>query len=434
MPLLDNPLSLIGGFAFNFIVNIIISTIYVDRRKKFALRVSICFILYFIIFFIWPNEEFLMNNMIIGFFTYYFFLPFLLGIIILIVCYKLSFLEGLFFALCAWFGENFVSGLSGDIVLLCGLQVRSVEHMIIRIALMAFYCFIYYLVVVYKSKYKKTIKVNNIATVVVAILGVTILTVLAQLKSAYPELKQKTVNIIVYSYSSMFSLFTLAYMNGLFQNEILKENVGTLETALKKQAEIYELNQENIDYINIKLHDLSKEISLINKSKLEEKDKDIIDSVSKRIKIYSNIPRTGNEAIDTIIASKSLLLEKEQIRFTCIVDGKLLDFMPSIDIFSLIGNAMDNAIEAELKENKDQRLISMRLYKEDNSVFFEMQNYCSHINELDENLKTSKKDKKYHGYGIKGMRYITQKYHGTFDIEKTEELFCVFISIPLNQK
>lgn len=32
------------------------------------------------------------------------------------------------------------------------------------------------------------------------------------------------------------------------------------------------------------------------------------------------------------------------------------------------------------------------------------------------------------------MRYITQKYHGTFDIEKTEELFCVFISIPLNQK
>ena len=112
MPLLENPLSLIGGFAFNFIVNIIISTIYADRRKKFALRVSICFILYFIIFFIWPNEEFLMKNMIIGFFTYYFFLPFLLGIIILIVCYKLSFLEGLFFALCAWFGENFVSSLS----------------------------------------------------------------------------------------------------------------------------------------------------------------------------------------------------------------------------------------------------------------------------------------------------------------------------------
>ena len=299
---------------------------------------------------------------------------------------------------------------------------------------MVFYCFIYYLVVVYKSKYKKTIKVNNIATIVVAILGVTILTVLAQLKSAYPELKQTTVNIIVYSYSSMFSLFTLAYMNGLFQNEILKEDVGTLETALKKQAEIYELNQENIDYINIKLHDLSKEISLINKEKLEEKDKEIIDSVSKRIKIYSNIPRTGNEAIDTIIASKSLLLEKEQIRFTCIADGKLLDFMPSIDIFSLIGNAMDNAIEAELKENKDQRLISMRLYKEDNYVFFEMQNYCSHINELDANLKTSKKDKKYHGYGIKGMKYITKKYHGTFDIEKTEELFCVFISMPLNQK
>lgn len=108
--------------------------------------------------------------------------------------------------------------------------------------------------------------------------------------------------------------------------------------------------------------------------------------------------------------------------------------MPSIDIFSLIGNAMDNAIEAELKENKNQRLISMRLYKEDNFVLFEMQNYCSHIKELDENLKTSKKDKKYHGYGIKGMKYITKKYHGTFNIEKTEELFCVFISLPLNQK
>ena len=104
MPLLKNPLSLIGGFAFNFIVNLIISTIYVDRRKKFALRVSICSILYFIIFFIWPNEEFLMNNMKIGFFTYYFFLPFLLGIVVLMFCYKLSFIWR--YCIIMWFASK----------------------------------------------------------------------------------------------------------------------------------------------------------------------------------------------------------------------------------------------------------------------------------------------------------------------------------------
>lgn len=427
-------LQLLGGFAFNFISNIIVSTMYVERRPKFALKCSICLAIYFIIFFIWPGESYLMNNMKIGFYTYYFFLPFFLSIIFLIFCYKLNFTESLFFALCAWFGENAVSGLSGDITLLCGFEVRGVTHLIIRIALMVFYWFIYYLMVVYKSKDKKIVKVNNIATIVVAILGVASLTLLAQLKSAYPELKQKLVNIIVYSYSALFSLFTLAYMNGLFQNEILKEDVDTLENALKKQAEIYELNQENIDYINIKLHDLSKKISLINKDNLEIKDKEIIDSVSKRIKIYSNVPKTGNEAIDTVIASKSLLIEKENIRFSCIANGSLLSFMPSIDIFSLIGNALDNAIEAELKEDVNHRLISMRICSNEDNILFEMQNYCSTMDKIDKNFKTSKKDKTYHGYGIKGMKYIVKKYGGTLDIEKTDELFCVSVLLPLKQK
>ena len=51
---------------------------------------------------------------------------------------------------------------------------------------------------------------------------------------------------------------------------------------------------------------------------------------------------------------KSLYCNKHGIIFTCVADGTLLDFMDVMDICSIFGNALDNAIECEMKIRKGE--------------------------------------------------------------------------------
>lgn len=59
--------------------------------------------------------------------------------------------------------------------------------------------------------------------------------------------------------------------------------------------------------------------------------------------------KTGNKVLDTVLTTKSLYCNKHGIIFTCVADGTLLDFMDVMDICSIFGNALDNAIECEMK-------------------------------------------------------------------------------------
>ncbi len=67
--------------------------------------------------------------------------------------------------------------------------------------------------------------------------------------------------------------------------------------------------------------------------------------LEQSIRIYDSIVKTGNEILDTLLSEKSLICEARDITIHCVIDGKKLFFMDSIDIYALFGNAIDNAIE-----------------------------------------------------------------------------------------
>ena len=65
--------------------------------------------------------------------------------------------------------------------------------------------------------------------------------------------------------------------------------------------------------------------------------------------------RTGNEILDTILTEKSLICENSGIHINCVADGSLLAFMNPVDLYTLFGNALDNAIEAGEKAGKQRK-------------------------------------------------------------------------------
>ena len=187
----------------------------------------------------------------------------------------------------------------------------------------------------------------------------------------------------------------------------------------------YELSKENIALINQKCHDLKYFIR--NYGYKQTLNPQVIEEISQSIEIFDSNIKTGNNALDIIFTEKSLLCYKNNIRFTCIADGKLLSFMDDVDAYSLFGNLVDNAIEA-LKDEAQKRVISLIIKGQGDFVSISIQNFFSKQLRFENGLPiTTKKDKNYHGYGMQSIKMICEKYNGTLSINTNDNIFSVNI-------
>ena len=136
------------------------------------------------------------------------------------------------------------------------------------------------------------------------------------------------------------------------------------------------------------------------------------------------------------MTSKSLYCDNHGITLTSVVDGKLLDFMETMDICSIFGNALDNAIESVIKlEDKEKRLIHVTVSQQKSFLMIRVENYFEGGLEYAKGqLESTKKEKAFHGYGIKSIRYTVNKYDGAVDIDTKDNWFNLKILIPLKNK
>lgn len=197
----------------------------------------------------------------------------------------------------------------------------------------------------------------------------------------------------------------------------------------------YEISRENIDIINQKCHDLKYQIAALRDFYNEEQRKEYLEEIENSIVIYDSTCKTGNEILDTILTEKKLLCEKNQIEFTCIADGACLSFIDPIDLYTIITNALNNAIEYVTGlQDPEQRVIALHVYEWANVAFIQIENFCPSTLEYREGLpKTTKADQSIHGFGLKSIRYNVEKYNGYMNIDTKGDMFILRISFPAIQ-
>lgn len=124
----------------------------------------------------------------------------------------------------------------------------------------------------------------------------------------------------------------------------------------------------------------------------------------------------------------------KDIVITCIADGKLLEFISSTDLYSLFGNALDNAIEAVSVLEKSKLNISLFIRRIGNMISVHIENYYDgeHIINSAGLPQTTKSDNVYHGFGMLSMKTITEKYNGTLAFEAGENIFSLNLLFPAN--
>lgn len=194
----------------------------------------------------------------------------------------------------------------------------------------------------------------------------------------------------------------------------------------------YEMSRESIEIINRKCHDLKHQVAALKHIHDPGRREEVIDSLQSAVMIYDAALETGNEILDTVLTEKSLICARHDIALSCIADGKRLAFLDPVDLYTLVGNALDNAIEAVLPLPPAERLIRLRAQEKAGLVFLQIENPYAGALEVRDGLPlTRKEDRQNHGFGLKSIRDVAERYHGFLNLETEGGLFVLRLSFPL---
>ena len=216
----------------------------------------------------------------------------------------------------------------------------------------------------------------------------------------------------------------------------VRKELEAVQNVLQNQYVQYKQSRESIELINYKYHDLKHQIAVLRSEEDPKKREEFLNRMEEEIRQYEAQNKTGNKVLDTVLTTKSLYCTKHGITFTCVADGTLLDFMDVMDICSIFGNALDNAIECELKiPDKEKRLIHVTVSKQKIFLILRFENYCEETLQYQEGaLVTTKKEKEFHGYGLKSIQYTANKYEGAVSMNVEDNWFELKVLIPMGQK
>lgn len=213
----------------------------------------------------------------------------------------------------------------------------------------------------------------------------------------------------------------------------MKFEVEKLKNLLNVQIASYEISEKSIEMVNRKYHDLKHQIAVLKMESMSEESYKYLDQMEKEIRIYEAQNKTGNKILDTVIMGKQLSCQTEDIHLTAVADGAALNFIDPIDISTLFGNLMDNAIESVSKlSDKEKRLIHLAVARQKDFLRIRVENCYEGTLDYKNDLPVSTKDDKdYHGYGLKSVKSTVQKYNGSLTIQSKEGWFEVRILIPI---
>lgn len=237
------------------------------------------------------------------------------------------------------------------------------------------------------------------------------------------------LDIISAVLGSIFILHFLYSKNALYLWEQKQKNEMQIE-QLQRQYAYYQDKLKDEERIRSIYHDMKNHLLVLeNISENSEQTQGAIRDLREQISDYENYVHTGNEFLDIIIRDKSKAAKEREIDFSVQVHFEGGTFMEALDISTMFGNALDNAIEACEKLPADKRVITLKACKVREMMVITVTNNTQPGVPLPE--KTSKKDELSHGFGMPNIRNVCEKYGGSCSTKLEDGVFTLKIILPM---
>ena len=261
------------------------------------------------------------------------------------------------------------------------------------------------------------IAVSLLTIVVDVVLGAVIIW-------SFPRDAERIGVVLLHVYNLLCCALVLFLLFEMPRRRAAERELSVIKTVRHLEREKYAESKENVELINLKVHDL--------KHFLHSKGGSLGDGemreLEKLTEIYDSTYRTGCEALDVVLMQKSLVCRAKGIRLSVIADGSALSGLSDADVYSLFGNILDNAVEAAERLPEDTRQIGLNVRRAGNFTAVTAYNgYDGEIRFENGLPVTTKTDRHYHGFGLKSIRYICGRYGGDMSVKTDGGVFDLSI-------
>ena len=237
---------------------------------------------------------------------------------------------------------------------------------------------------------------------------------------------------------SMVSILGIIAVERLLENKELRQEIRMGRARMQEQYKAFRQSQMAEDDLRKIYHDMSKHMTALREMGSSAEANKHLSRIENCFKNLNLEEYTGS-TIRTLLDKKRKEYEEAGIDFTYTIPTELDTLMEPLDVFSVIGNALDNAKEA-LDRRKDQGngergWIELRSIVRSGFIVIRISNpFEGTLVVEDGKLRTSKLEAGLHGHGLTIIRDIVEKYGGVVDWSEEEKVFHLKILIPAKQK
>lgn len=216
------------------------------------------------------------------------------------------------------------------------------------------------------------------------------------------------------------------------QNEgIARRDANAMAQLLRSQHDQYEITRRSIDEVNRKHHDMKHHLGAIRSERDAVTRSRMLDDLEDSIDRYGDVVRTGSHVLDAIVTAKLARAREHGIEVSVVADGGLLAFLRPMELTSLVGNALDNAIDGALTlKGEDERMIRLAVFAQDDFTMVRVENTFDGILIRDGDRIVTRQLGPGHGYGLRNIETAAGAYGGTASATADGRWFSLCVLFP----
>lgn len=236
--------------------------------------------------------------------------------------------------------------------------------------------------------------------------------------------------IMVVIFIIMVLFFVRSYFAKLVDRHTLRYQSDLMERHCEEVQNMYRQTRGwRHDYHN-HIQTMKAYLAMENFSELA----DYLNELDTDLTTVDTVLKTGNVMIDAILNSKISLAKARNIRVEAkaIVPKELKMSVSEVELSLIIGNLMDNAMEACM-EIADQKQRFIRIYIDilKGQLYLYIMNSSVGRRKRKGRGYESTKNNIYHGFGLMRVDKVVEKYHGYLERQDEENVFATEIMLPL---
>lgn len=235
---------------------------------------------------------------------------------------------------------------------------------------------------------------------------------------------------LYYFCAFLYTLLNFFVLVVIAQLALYRRDNEQMQSFIRNKMQYYQMSHDGITSLQVKCHDLKHQIASMRSREGKLRFEEYLSRLENSILEYGTVVDCGNETINIVLTEKNILFSTNGIKFSYILDGHLFDFLSEMEIYSLFGNALDNALESCSRvKDPEKRVVSLKALPRGEMVVLHVENFYEEDLVLEEGMPRTTKEGKGHGFGLRSIQEIARRYEGVFSVKGENHIFKLTVGL-----